>query len=197
MSDLFHERVEAEYIAQIGDVMRRAHWHLFQVLTKRHERMRDLLSGELRWMADLENVAYGVSVENREYGMPRLDALRATPARIRFLSIEPLLEDLGSLDLRSIDWVIVGGESGPRSRPMLRQWVVRIRRECRVQRVPFFFKQWGGVRKREAGRKLDGRTYDQFPLSFDLRRKSETHGEAIRSESRLLGRLHPVPAGQT
>jgi protein gp37 len=197
MSDLFHERVPAAYIALVGDVMRRAHWHIFQVLTKRHARMRDLLSGDLRWMADLPNVAYGVSVEDRAYGLPRIDALRATPARIRFLSIEPLLEDLGKFDLRHIDWVIVGGESGAGARPMLRKWVVGIRRECRTQRVPFFFKQWGGVRKREAGRSLDGRTYDEFPLAFDLLERSEAHGEEIRSKSRLLGRLHAVPAGQT
>jgi protein gp37 len=188
MSDLFHESVPVEYIERVGDVMRRAHWHLFQVLTERHERLRDLLSGELRSIANLPNVAYGVSVENRAYGLPRIDALRDTPARLRFLSIEPLLEDLERLDLRKIDWVIVGGESGPGARPMLREWVVRIRRECRAQGVPFFFKQWGGVRKKEAGRTLDGRTYDEFPLAFDLHGKREGHGEEdSRSESRVLG----------
>jgi protein gp37 len=197
MSDLFHEGISADYIARVGEVMHRADWHLFQVLTKRHARMLELLSGELRWMADLPNVAYGVSVENRAYGVPRIESLRQTPARIRFLSVEPLLEDLGSLDLRGIDWVIVGGESGAGARPMLRDWVVRIRRECRTQRVPFFFKQWGGVRKRETGRTLDGRTYDEFPLAFDLLRKSAGHGEAIRSAPDLLGRLHAIPTSQT
>jgi protein gp37 len=187
MSDLFHEQVPTDYIANVGDVMRRAHWHVFQVLTKRHERMRELLSGGLSWMADLANVAYGVSVENRQYGLPRIDALRSTPARIRFLSIEPLLEDLGSLDLQRIDWVIVGGESGGHARPMLRSWVVRIRRECRSPHVPFFFKQWGGFRKSDAGRTLDGRTYDEFPLAFDLMQQSEGHGQARRSQSRVLG----------
>ena len=166
MSDLFHEGVSAEFIARVGDVMRRADWHVFQVLTKRDGRMRELLSRELRWMADLQNVAYGVSVEDRRYGLPRIQSLQNTPAAIRFLSVEPLLADLGQVDLRAIDWVIVGGESGPHARPMLRSWVINIRRQCRTQRVPFFFKQWGGRRKHETGRSLDGRTYDEFPIAF-------------------------------
>jgi protein gp37 len=166
MSDLFHEDVPADYIARVGEVMRRADWHLFQVLTKRHDRLRELLLGELRWMADLEHVAFGVSVEDRRCGLPRIRSLQDTPARLRFLSVEPLLADLGSLDLRKIDWVIVGGESGLHARPMLRDWAVNIRRQCRAQRVPFFFKQWGGTRKHETGRTLDGRTYDEFPLAF-------------------------------
>jgi protein gp37 len=152
MSDLFHEDVPPDYIARVGDVMRRADWHVFQVLTKRDERLRGLLRGELRWMADLDHVAFGVSVEDRRYGLPRIRSLQDTPTRIRFLSVEPLLADLGPLDLGGIDWVIVGGESGPHARPMLREWVVKIRRQCRAQRVPFFFKQWGGTRKHETGR---------------------------------------------
>jgi protein gp37 len=166
MSDLFHEDVPTQFIARVGDVMRRADWHIFQVLTKRHERLHALLSSELRWMGELPHVAFGVSVEDRRYGLPRIRALQDTPASIRFLSVEPLLADLGALDLASIDWVIVGGESGPHARRMRREWVVRIRRQCRQQRVPFFFKQWGGVRKHETGRTLDGRTYDEFPLAF-------------------------------
>jgi protein gp37 len=166
MSDLFHEDVPAAYIARVGDVMRRADWHVFQVLTKRDDRLRELLRGELRWMADLDHVAFGVSVEDRRYGLPRIRSLQETPARIRFLSVEPLLAELGPLDLSGIDWVIVGGESGPHARPMLREWVVEIRRQCRAQRVPFFFKQWGGTRKHETGRTLDGRTCDEFPLAF-------------------------------
>jgi len=187
MSDLFHEEIPVEYIARVGDVMRQASWHLFQVLTKRHDRMRTLLTNELRWMADLPNVAYGVSVEDQQYGLPRLQALRRTPARIRFVSIEPLLEDLGKFDLSGIDWVIAGGESGPHARPMLRAWVVSIRSRCRASHAPFFFNQWGGVRKHETGRTLDGRTYDEFPLAFDLLRKTDTHGETIGPESRVLG----------
>jgi protein gp37 len=116
MSDLFHEEVPADFIAHVGDIMRRADWHIFQVLTKRDGRMRELLSGELRWMAELQNVAYGVSVEDRRYGLPPIHSLQETPAAIRFLSMEPLLADLGQLDLRGIDWVIVGGESGPHAR---------------------------------------------------------------------------------
>ena len=125
-----------------------------------------MLLGELRWRADREPVAFGESVDDRRYGRPRIRSLQDTPARLRCLSVEPLLADLGPLDLRKIDWVIVGGESGPHARPMLRDWVVNVRRQCRAQRVPFFFKQWGGTRKHETGRTLDGRTYDEFPLAF-------------------------------
>jgi protein gp37 len=164
MSDLFQEGVPTDYVAQAGRIMERAHWHTFQILTKRHERMRRLLSGELAWMAQLPNAWFGVSVENRRYGLPRLRALRETPAALRFLSIEPLLEDLGPLDLCGISWVIVGGESGPNARPMRERWVVPIRDACRRAGVAFFFKQWGGVQKQRAGRILRGRTYDEFPL---------------------------------
>jgi protein gp37 len=166
MSDLFHDGVPVDYIARVGEVMAEASWHVFQVLTKRHERLRKLLVGELGWMADLPNVWFGVSVEDRRYGLPRASALRETPAAIRFLSIEPLLEDLGALDLGGIDWVIVGGESGPRARPICEEWVLSIRDQCRKQKVAFFFKQWGGVRKHETGRKLRGRTYDGMPAGF-------------------------------
>ena len=166
MSDLFQAGVPAAYIARVGRVMERAHWHLFQVLTKRHERLRELLSGDLAWMGALPNAWFGVSVEDRRYGLPRIDALRRTPAVVRFLSIEPLLEDLGPLDLHGIDWVIVGGESGPRARPMREEWVVSVRDQCRKQKVAFFFKQWGGVRKHETGRELRGRTYDEMPAGF-------------------------------
>jgi len=130
MSDLFQDRVPTDYIASVGRVMEKAHWHTYQVLTKRHERMRKLLSRELSWMGLLPHAWFGVSVENRRHGLPRIRALRETPAAIAFLSIEPLLEDLGPLDLRGIDWVIVGGESGPRARPMLEEWVLSIRDQC-------------------------------------------------------------------
>jgi protein gp37 len=163
MSDLFHEDVPASYIAQVGRIIQRASWHTYQVLTKRHERMRLLLSGEFQWMARLSHVWFGVSVEDRVHGLPRIEALRRTPARIRFLSIEPLLEDLGNLDLREIDWVIVGGESGHAARPMRKEWVLSILTQCERARVPFFFKQWGGKHKGRAGRAIDGRTYEQFP----------------------------------
>jgi protein gp37 len=165
MSDFFHDLVPTRYISAVGRVMRDAHWHTYQVLTKRHERMHQLLSGELEWLAALPNVWFGVSVEDREYGIPRIDRLRGTPARVRFLSIEPLLEHLGKLDLTGIDWVIVGGESGPHARKMQEAWVLSILEDCRNQRVPFFFKQWGGVRKHESGRQLRGMTYDEFPAA--------------------------------
>jgi len=163
MSDLFQEGVPTDYIAQVGHTMQIANWHTYQVLTKRHARMRDLLHGELAWLAQLPHVWFGVSVENRRHGLPRIKALLETPAKVRFLSIEPLLEDLGRLDLTGIDWVIVGGESGPRSRPMSERWVLSIRDQCRKAGVPFFFKQWGGVQKSRNGRALHGRTWDELP----------------------------------
>jgi len=163
MSDLFHPDVPVSFIAEVGQTMRLAHWHTFQVVTKRHRRMRELLSDELRWLGELPNVWFGVSVENRRHGLPRIDTLRATPALVRFLSIEPLLEDLGPLDLGRIDWVIVGGESGPGARPMEEQWVLSILRQCKKAGVPFFFKQWGGLHKTKKGRSLRGRTYNDVP----------------------------------
>jgi protein gp37 len=163
MSDLFHERIPTEYIAKVGSVMEQANWHIYQVLTKRHERLHGLLAGELRWLARLPHVWFGVSVEDREYGLPRIALLRKTPAAVRFLSVEPLLEDLGKISLRGIHWVIVGGESGPGARPMEKGWVLKILAQCREQRVAFFFKQWGGVRKHKTGRTLNGRTFDELP----------------------------------
>ena len=165
MSDLFHNGVPTEYISRVGRVMQGAAWHTFQVLTKRHDRLRSLLNGELDWMGSLSNVWWGVSVEDREHGLPRIDSLRSTDARVRFLSVEPLLEDLGKINLSEIDWVIVGGESGPRARPMEQAWVCGILSQCKAAGVPFFFKQWGGVQKKLTGRSLDGRTYDQLPDS--------------------------------
>ncbi len=163
MSDLFHPDVPHAYIGKVGRVMQGTPHHTYQVLTKRHQRMRELLTGKLSWMGELPNAWFGVSVENQHQGLPRLEALRDTPAAVRFLSIEPLLEDLGEIDLRGIDWAIVGGESGPRARPMRESWVLRILEQCRRDGVPFFFKQWGGVRKHKNGRTLNGRTYDEFP----------------------------------
>jgi len=163
MSDLFHADVPDDYIASVCATMRRAHWHHFQVLTKRSERMRDLLTTRLRDAAALPNVWWGVSVEDRKHGIPRINHLRHCLVSVRFLSIEPLLEDLGDIDLRGISWVIVGGESGPRARPMRSAWVESILTQCDVAAVPFFFKQWGGVRKKKAGRLLNGRTYDAMP----------------------------------
>ncbi len=163
MSDLFHESVSDDYLADVIEVMLRADWHIYQVLTKRSDRMRDLLNSRFRMAAAKQHIWWGVSVENQKNGIPRVQHLRDTPAKIKFLSIEPLLEDLGPVDLSDINWVIVGGESGPHARPMLREWVVSIRHQCQRSRVPFFFKQWGGTQKKKAGRMLDGRTYDEMP----------------------------------
>jgi protein gp37 len=163
MSDLFQEGVPDEYIEAVCSVMVTAKWHTFQVLTKRSARMRELLTGPLRFAAEQDHIWWGVSVEDKKYGLPRIGQLQETPARVRFLSIEPLLEDLGRFDLSGISWTIVGGESGPGARPMQEAWVISIRDQCRESRVPFFFKQWGGVRKAKTGRLLDGKTYDEYP----------------------------------
>jgi protein gp37 len=122
-----------------------------------------MLGDRLRFVAEQDHIWWGVSVEDRKYGLPRIDHLRDAPAKVRFLSIEPLLEDIGKIDLSGISWVIVGGESGPGARPMSEEWVISIRDQCREQGVPFFFKQWGGVRKARNGRTLNGRTYDEYP----------------------------------
>jgi protein gp37 len=158
MSDLFHEEVPFEYIDRVFDVMARASWHRFQVLTKRAERLTEL-STRLQWPA---NVWMGVSIESEAY-RGRVEHLRSTGAQIKFLSLEPLLGPLRDLDLDSIDWVIVGGESGPGARPMDREWVLDIRDQCQRARVPFFFKQWGGTNKKSTGRELQGRTWDEMP----------------------------------
>jgi len=164
MSDLFHEGVPDEYIEKVCRVMLAANWHTYQVLTKRADRMARLLSRPLRAAAEAPHIWWGVSVENRKHGLPRIAQLRAAHPSVAFLSIEPLIEDLGDMDLSGIHWVIVGGESGPGARPMAPNWVRAVRRQCRAARVPFFFKQWGGVRKIETGRLLDGRTYDESPV---------------------------------
>jgi protein gp37 len=163
MSDLFHDRVPDDYIVAVASVMAKAKWHTYQVLTKRSERLRGMLNTKLRFAAEQRHIWWGVSVEDREYGLPRIENLRKTRAAVRFLSVEPLLEDLGKIDLHGIDWVIVGGESGPGARPMKKEWVLALRDQCRGSGVAFFFKQWGGVRKALTGRRLDGRTYDEFP----------------------------------
>lgn len=158
MSDLFHEDVPLGFIHQIFDVMVRASHHHFQILTKRAERLLEV-SPLLPWP---NNVWMGVSVETADFTC-RIDCLRKTDARIKFLSLEPLLGPMPRLDLTGIDWVIVGGESGPHARLMKPEWVRQIRGQCIANKVPFFFKQWGGVFKNRAGRVLDGRTWDQMP----------------------------------
>jgi protein gp37 len=163
MSDLFHERVPDEYIEAVARVMVSAKWHTYQVLTKRADRLRTLLGTKLAFAARESHIWWGVSVEDRKYGLPRIPELASAPAAVRFLSVEPLLEDLGEISLVGIDWMIVGGESGPGARPIEKAWVLSLRNQCRRQKVKFFFKQWGGVRKSTTGRKLGGRTYDDLP----------------------------------
>jgi protein gp37 len=163
MSDLFHDGVPEDYIVAVAGVMVAARWHTYQVLTKRSGRLKDLLNSSLKFAARQPHIWWGVSVEDRKYGLPRIDDLRQGNAEIRFLSVEPLLEDLGRLNLNEIHWVIVGGESGAGARPMKKEWVLSVRDQCRRAKVPFFFKQWGGVRKSAFGRKLEGRTHDEFP----------------------------------
>jgi len=158
MSDIFHKDVPKDFILKTFDVMRQAAWHQFQILTKRSERLMEL-SPEIAWP---QNAWMGVSVENSNYTF-RIDHLRRTGAAIKFLSLEPLLGPLPAIDLDGIDWVIVGGESGPGSRPMDPEWAVNIKSQCRKAGVPFFFKQWGGFNKKKAGRLLQGRTWDELP----------------------------------
>lgn len=174
MSDLFHERVPLEYIISIANVMEAANWHTYQVLTKRSERMLRLLRDQLACVSPSRHVWWGVSVEDRTHGFPRIEHLRLAPAAVRFLSIEPLLEDLGELDLAGIDWVIVGGESGAGARPIKTEWVESILDQCTHAGVPFFFKQWGGPQKKKTGRQLRGRTYDGLPnrRAFPIPEKS-------------------------
>lgn len=179
MSDLFHEGVSLAYIERVFDVMARAHWHRFQVLTKRADRLAEL-SSKLEWAP---NIWMGVSVESDKY-RGRIDHLRSTGARTKFLSLEPLLGPLPKLDLRGIHWVIVGGESGPKSRPIDPAWVVDLRDQCLQANVPFFFKQWGGKNKKKAGRVLEGRTWDQMPETRELNPVSP----------RGVAMLHPGPA---
>jgi protein gp37 len=157
MSDLFHKNVTLDFILKVFETMNKAHWHIFQVLTKRAERL-GVIDSYLPWS---RNIWMGVSIENSDYTF-RLDSLRDTDAYTKFLSLEPLLGPLPELNLKGIDWVIVGGESGPKARPMKSEWVSEIKNQCIEQNVPFFFKQWGGVRKKKTGRLLEGKTWDQM-----------------------------------
>lgn len=158
MSDLFHKNVPLEFIQKMFDVMNKAYWHRFQILTKRSERLFEL-DPLLKWT---DNIWMGVSVENENYTY-RIDHLRYSNVKVKFLSIEPLIGPIEHLDLKNINWVIVGGESGPGARPMKEEWVIKIRDECRRAKVPFFFKQWGGVNKKKYGRILKGRTWEEMP----------------------------------
>lgn len=162
MSDLFHKDVPISYIKKVFGIMNMADQHQYQILTKRSERLLEL-DPELKWA---KHIWMGVTVENADYKR-RIDDLRKTGAAVKFLSLEPLIGPLGRLNLKGIDWVITGGESGPESRPMSEDWVLEIRDQCADAGVPFFFKQWGGFNKKKAGRTLEGRTWDGVP-SFAL-----------------------------
>ncbi|MDD8017841.1 MAG: phage Gp37/Gp68 family protein [Bacteroidota bacterium] len=159
MSDLFHEKVPLDYIKKVFETMVKCPQHTFQILTKRSQRLLEV-APELPWA---KNIWIGVSVED-ERVIERVSDLQKVPAKVRFLSLEPLIGPLNKLPLKGIHWVIVGGESGPKARPMKSEWVTSIFRQCRNKKVPFFFKQWGGVRKDLTGRKLHGTTYDEMPL---------------------------------
>lgn len=158
MSDLFHKDIPLSYIQDVFRVMNEAHWHHYQILTKRADRLLEV-SGELPWQP---HIWMGVSVENKDYYQRIRDLVR-TPAHVKFLSLEPLLGPLPRMPLKGIDWVIVGGESGPGARPMEKDWVLGIRSQCREKNIPFFFKQWGGVNKKKTGRRLEGRLYNEMP----------------------------------
>ncbi|HKP55474.1 MAG TPA: phage Gp37/Gp68 family protein [Polyangiales bacterium] len=193
MSDLFQRDVPDAYIRRVVNVMLTAPWHTYQVLTKRADRMHDLLQSSLRDAAEAEHIWWGVSVEDRAYGLPRVELLRRTPARTRFLSVEPLLEDLGELALDGIHWVIAGGESGHGARPLGPQWVRSLRDQCAAADVPFFFKQWGGVRKGRAGRLLDGRTHDAMPPCASRTVPSRAARRALSAALRVLGEPALIP----
>ena len=162
MSDLFHKAIPDSFISNVFDVMESANWHVFQVLTKRSARLRDFINCRFPNVAP-NHLWFGVSIEDRK-ALPRIEHLRQAKAALRFLSIEPLLEDLGAVDLTGIHWVIVGGESGPRSRPIELSWVQSVRDQCVLSKVPFFFKQWGGLRPKSGGNELDGQQWLQYPI---------------------------------
>ncbi len=163
MSDLFHEGVSEDFIKKVFEVMNKATWHRFQLLTKRSEKL-EKIDSKVLWTP---NIWLGVSVENADY-VYRLESLKKTRANIKFVSIEPLIGSVGIVDLSGIDWVIVGGESGPKARPVEVTWVKEIRDQCISQQVPFFFKQWGGINKKKRGRVLEGRTWDEMPLEISI-----------------------------
>ena len=182
MSDLFLKGIPKEFIVRLFNVMQQAHWHTFQVLTKRSERLLEL-SAQLPWSS---NIWMGITVENKDY-IHRIDDLRNIGAYIKFLSIEPLLGPIPKLNLKDIDWVIVGGESGPGARPVDPEWVLDIREQCKKVGVPFFFKQWGGTRKKKAGRLLEGRTWDEMPdiSRRDIRVNGGCRGINLKKKSRI------------
>ena len=181
MSDLFHDQIPENYIIEVAQIMAQANWHTYQVLTKRSARLSHLLNTKLSFAAKLPHIWWGVSVEDKKYGVPRIADLQNANAAVRFLSVEPLLEDLGQLDLHGIHWMIVGGESGPGARTLQKEWVLPLRDQCRKNKIHFFFKQWGGVRKAQTGRILEGQTYNELP--------TRTHHPVLTKET-CLSAIH-------
>jgi len=167
MSDLFHKEIPRSFVSRVFDTMEQANWHTFQILTKRSSLMKSFLLDRYGSGNGPPHMWFGVSVEDGSK-KSRIEHLRASCAGVKFLSIEPLIGPMGEIDLTDIDWVIVGGESGPRARPMNRQWVRDIRNQCRAKNTAFFFKQWGGLRPKSGGRKLDGREWSEFPVAINL-----------------------------
>lgn len=180
LSDFFHEAVPLDWQQAGLEVMRMADWHIFQLLTKREGQLRSLLNGDLSGYAELPNVMWGVSVEDRKHGLSRIDALRNSAARIKWLSIEPLLEDLGRINLDGIDWVVVGGESGANARPVKVDWVVSIKDQCAASGVPFFFKQWGNWTPAE--RPCGGRVHAWPDGSVSVRKSKKQAGRTLQGE---------------
>lgn len=194
MSDLFQVAVPEEFVHRVFEVMAAADWHTYQILTKRADRMEAIVRGLPRRLRGLPHVWLGVSVENRKHGLPRIEHLRRTPARVRFLSVEPLLEGLGAFDLGGVDWVIVGGESGAGARPLDPSWVREIRDHCQASGVRFFFKQWGGVNKARTGRVLDGHTYDEQPEVVSTAAPPLVERRRLAASLGLPGRSLPLTA---
>ena len=182
MSDLFHEDVPDSYIVSIFGVMAQVDWHVYQVLTKRADRMQRMIGKQLKFAAGLEHIWWGVTAENRKQGLPRVEALRNSDVAMRFLSCEPLLEDLGRVSLKGIDWVIAGGESGREARPIQKKWVISLRDQCAAVEVPFFFKQWGGYPKAKFGSELDGKLYKARPKVPELTPRSLSERRAIEAK---------------
>ena len=194
MSDLFHESAPLDYIRAVVAVMRATPWHTYQVLTKRAERMASLLSTELKSAATLPNVWWGVSVEDRKYGVPRIAHLQRAPVAVRFLSVEPLLEDLGVVPLGDIHWVIVGGESGHGARALEESWVLSILRQCEDRGIRFFFKQWGGRMKKRNGRTLLGKTWDDMPARSSVPLPEPSRRQTLqRRFDAIAAKFSPVP----
>lgn len=194
MSDLFQDAVHDDFIRRVFEIMAVANWHTYQLLTKRAERMETVVRALPRRLQKLPHVWLGVSVENRKHGLPRIEHLRRTPAHVHFLSVEPLLEDLGVIRLTGIQWVIVGGESGAGARTMSPDWARTIRDNCAAHEVPFFFKQWGGVRKSKTGRVLDGRTHDEYPAETPVVPPPLSDRRRIAASLGLPGRSLPLTA---